>query len=332
MKLYSQWRSSKLRFMQLSKHKKHGLVFQLATAAALSLVGLSQSAWAATCSATPVAIQVLGSGGPIAEGGRASTSYLLRVDGVPRLLIDSGSGSFLRFGEAGASLSTLDAIVITHLHADHVGDLVGILKSGSFEDRVTPLPIFGPAGGGRFPGLKDHLEQLLSPKSGAYGYLGGYLDGTEGKPRIDATEVVTDDGNAASLVKSLPSGIRLTLIPVNHGVVPAFGVLIEVGQKAIVIGGDQSAFSEAFEQKLANRRPDILIAHHVIPEGEGQPIGLHRSPTAIGLLAQKLDTGRLVLSHNMQRSLSRLEEGLAAIRKNYGGEIVVANDLDCYVP
>ena len=49
-----------------------------------------------------VVLQVLGSGGPIADDGRASSSYLVWVDGVARALVDVGAGSFLRFGEAGA--------------------------------------------------------------------------------------------------------------------------------------------------------------------------------------------------------------------------------------
>jgi ribonuclease BN (tRNA processing enzyme) len=304
-----------------------------AALAMLALAANPSKAFAATrCPITPVTLEVLGSGGPIAEGNRAGTSYLLRIDGVPRLLIDSGAGSFLRFGEAGATLSSLDAVVITHFHADHVGDLIGILKSGSFEDRTEPLPVFGPAGNGRFLGLTAFLTRLLSVTDGAYGYLGGYLDGSEGKPRLDPTEVVTADGEGPSLVKALPHGIVLTLIPVHHGTVPAFGVLIEVGGKAIVIGGDQSRFSETFEKRLAGRKPDLLVAHHVIPEGPGQPLGLHRDPTSIGTLASIMQARRLILSHNMKRSLDHLDEGLAAIRKSYSGDVIVASDLDCFAP
>jgi ribonuclease BN (tRNA processing enzyme) len=51
---------------------------------------------------------VLGSGGPIADDGRASTGYIVWVNGETKILIDAGGGTFLCFGEAAASFEDLD--------------------------------------------------------------------------------------------------------------------------------------------------------------------------------------------------------------------------------
>ena len=88
--------------------------------------------------------------------------------------------------------------------------------------------------------------------------------------------------------------------------------------------------SQGFVDALAGRRPDILVAHNVIPEGEGQPRGLHRPPASIGEMAAAIDPKLLVLSHNMQRALVRQQEGEAAIRQHYEGPMVVADDLACF--
>ena len=69
-----------------------------------------------------VALQVLGSGGPIADDARASTAYVVWIDGASRALIDMGSGSFLRFGQAGASFGELDFVGLSHFHTDHSAD------------------------------------------------------------------------------------------------------------------------------------------------------------------------------------------------------------------
>ena len=110
-------------------------------AAAFIALAISSKAFA-VCSA-PVAVQVLGSGGPDSNDARASSGYLLRLDGEARLLVDAGGGVFLRFGEAKARFESLDVVAITHLHADHVSDLPALLKSGFFGDRQRPLPIVG---------------------------------------------------------------------------------------------------------------------------------------------------------------------------------------------
>jgi ribonuclease BN (tRNA processing enzyme) len=131
---------------------------------------------------------VLGSGGPDSNDARASSGYLLWVDGEARLLVDAGGGVFLRFGEAKARFESLDAIAVTHLHADHVSDLPALLKSGFFSERKRPLPIIGPNGGDVFPGMKEFMRALFDLERGVFRYLPGYLDGSGDVVRADIAE------------------------------------------------------------------------------------------------------------------------------------------------
>lgn len=278
--------------------------------------------------AAPVAVQILGSGGPIAEGSRAGSSAIVWIDGKAAVLVDAGSGAFVRYGEAGINFADHRAILITHFHADHVSDLVAILNSGGFSDRTEVLPIMGPAGSADFPGMTDHLRSLLDANNGAFRYLSGYLDGSFGRPKLLPMDADTTGVPPAYVDPVID--LKITPLPVEHGVVPALGYMIETGGKVIVFSGDQNDMSDRFEAALKGRKPDVLIAHNVIPGGEGQPIGLHRPPASIGTLAAAIDPKLLLLSHNMNRALVRLEEGEAAIRESYKGPMVVANDLDCF--
>ncbi len=284
----------------------------------------------ADCPTESAALQVLGSGGPIAEAGRAGTSYLLWIDGEPRLLIDAGAGSFLRFAEAGGKVASLDAILLTHLHADHAGDLAGIFNTGGFEGRTDPLPVIGPDAAPRFPGTGEFLVSLMSKESGAFAYNGGYLDGTENKPLLEPRDIETAEGSAAATGLNVSNDYSVMAIPVNHGVVPALGYLIEVGDASFVITGDQSAASTGFLEQLTGSQATILFAHHVINGEQGQPRGLHRTPGEIGMLAGAAKPQRLVLTHNMERSLGRISDSLSAIAEHYDGPVSVARDLDCY--
>ena len=124
----------------------------------------------------PLELVVLGSGGPGATG-RAGSSYLVLVDGVPRILIDAGPGSFARLGEAKLSLAKTDIVLLTHLHIDHAGELPGLLKARAVSS-AGPITfnVFGPGGRrgqGRdasFPSTTRFVNVLFG-KEGAFGYL-----------------------------------------------------------------------------------------------------------------------------------------------------------------
>ena len=84
----------------------------LLTALLLAPAALAQSA----CEAGPVILQVLGSGGPFGNG-RASSGYLVWVDGVARIMVDAGGGTFVRFHEAGARVDDLALFAMSHFQS-----------------------------------------------------------------------------------------------------------------------------------------------------------------------------------------------------------------------
>jgi ribonuclease BN (tRNA processing enzyme) len=88
---------------------------------------------------------VLGSGGP-RPFGRAGSSYIVEVDGEPRILVDAGPGAFLRVGELNIALDRVDTVLLTHLHIDHTGDLPGIFKARALTARGPAIhfTVFGP--------------------------------------------------------------------------------------------------------------------------------------------------------------------------------------------
>jgi hypothetical protein len=81
-------------------------LFALLLAAALAPCNPSNAS-AQTCVGNPVAVQILGSGGPRINGERASASYLLWVDTQAKILVDIGGGAFFRFGQSQAKLGDL---------------------------------------------------------------------------------------------------------------------------------------------------------------------------------------------------------------------------------
>jgi ribonuclease BN (tRNA processing enzyme) len=292
----------------------------------LTIAAALVSPAAARCRGT-FAIEVLGSGGPLADDARASSSYLVWIDGEARLLIDAGGGAFVRFGAAGADMSVLDAIMISHFHADHVSDLAALLKSASFDDDAGPMAIVGPSGGGVFPGLHDFLEAQFGQTAGAYRYLSRLLTGEGDGFSLSPSEIDAFADSAPVVFER--DGLGVTAIPVNHGNVPALAYSVSYNGATAVFAGDQSLFSEFFERRLAGTRPDVLIAHHAISGAPGQPRGLHRTPESIGDMAAAMGAKRLVLSHNMKRALDAWRDGRRAIRAVYKERVDLADDGMC---
>jgi len=273
-------------------------------------------------------LQVLGSGGPIADDGRASSGYLVWIDGKSRFLVDAGGGIFLRFGEAGARFEDLDHIAISHFHTDHSTDLVALLKSGYFSNRKHKLPISGPAAGGDYPGTGDYLKRLLDQDYGAYAYLDGYLDGSAGLVKLESIEVDPALSKASSVYADPAADIEIYALGIPHGPVPALAYRIRIGQQSIVFSGDQNGSSEAFIDFA--RGTDVLVMHMPVPENiSGVGRKLHAPPSVIGKIAAETGAGKLVLSHFMARSLENREDNLKQIRTLFSGLLISADDLDC---
>lgn len=279
-----------------------------------------------TCQNAELAVQVLGSGGPIPDDDRASSGYLIWSKGKAKVMVDIGGGVFLRFGASGAKISDLDVLAISHLHADHVAGLSAFLKGGYFSDRQRPLPLLGPSGNERFPAVDTFLKALLDAKSGSYRYLSGYL---AGKGLFKVEPKVLSAKSEKSVRAFENKMLKIDAVGIHHGTIPSIGYLVTIGGMKIAFTGDQSVKSTAFAPMI--KGADLLIAHHVIPESATNLQQLHRLPSQLGMLAKEAGVKKMVLSHNMKRSLEVLEEGQKAIRKHYQGPLEVADDLSCYI-
>jgi len=303
----------------LMKRKIHTLIILLFTSVPFSF------ALATSCDDEGLWLQVLGSGGPEIDDGRASSGYLLWQDGKARVLVDLGSGSLARFEQSGASLNDLNVILLTHLHADHSNDLPALIKSSFFTRRDRDLPLYGPTGNRLMPSATSFVEILLG-KGGAFRYLNDFIDGSRSYRLLpydvdislkEITQVIDNDG------------FQVTVIPVNHGPIPAIAWRVDINGKSVVFSGDMSNKKDVL-WRLA-KQADILVAHHAIAE-KANPVArnLHMPPSEIGRIADKANVKRLVLSHRMKRTFGKENESLSIIREQYSGPAIYADDLQCF--
>jgi ribonuclease Z len=102
----------------------------------------------------PLTVRFLGTSAALPTSKRGLPGVALKYDGVI-VLFDCGEGSQLALMQAGWKLSHLRVICISHLHADHVGGLLGILTTRELQGIVHPLTILGPVG------IKGFVENML---------------------------------------------------------------------------------------------------------------------------------------------------------------------------
>jgi ribonuclease BN (tRNA processing enzyme) len=277
-------------------------------------------------------VQILGSGGPRLNPSRASSSYLLWLDGQARILIDVGGGAHQRFGQSQAKLEDLWMVGISHLHPDHVSDLPALLWL-SHEVRKEPLIIFGPTGNDAAPDFATFLNRLFDEKTGAFPVLGSALGGSYGgtgvRPdmgRVVAGGVGLDvrviDVKAGSSTVFQRGGTTVTAQGIPHGNMPTLAYRVQTGNVSVVFSSDQNGTDPKFVEFA--RGANVLIMHLAIAPGAVNP--LHAAPAVVGRIAQEASVGRLIVSHF---GLFDLDAAIADLRKFYSGPLIVGADMQC---
>ena len=232
------------------------------------------------CTTQGVALQVLGSGGPELDDGRSSSSYLIWVDGKARFMIDMGGGSAWRFEESGARIEDLKGIAFTHLHIDHVSDLPVFVKASFFSDRNQDLNLYGPAGNDILPAFDSFIDSLFNRQNGAYRYMGSFFDPQAQTAFTFIPHTLSIDEKQVVTVAEF-DGIKLSAIPVMHGLLPALAWRIDTQQKSITVSGDMNGRRDHLYQLADNT--DILVAHTAINEQtKGAGAFLHMKPSKVG--------------------------------------------------
>lgn len=273
--------------------------------------------------AGPLALVVLGSGGP-RPFGRAGTSYLVEINGTPRILVDAGPGLFLRLGEMKIELDQVDTVLLTHLHIDHSGDLPGFFKARTLTARAPSIrfTVFGPAGQGVFPSTTRFLN-LLFEKDGAWEYQKTFGADEE----IRGVDLQTGlDSPLSQIVDA--NGLRITAIGTHHGDCPSVAYRVDYGKESIVFSGDMDASAAPNLVRLA-KGCSLLVFHCAVLDPPGSPsqlYSLHTPPRRIGEAARDAGAGRLLLSHLAPNVEEASRSVLQSIRASYKQPVSFAHD------
>ena len=269
---------------------------------------------------------------PMPVAGRGGIASALVV-GNRIFVIDCGRGAPSAFVNAGLDFRCLDAVFVTHLHADHVGDLPGMVLYpwGVRTNANGPLPpvqVYGPGPPTTLPSGDSafHRETTIHPERPVpgtrdlvEGILAGYayhlnvmpLDARMPDPGelVRATDIAVPapaDGQPPQPVVVVDDGgVRVTAIAVTHGhAEPALAYRFDTAEGSVVFSGDTTVNSDLIA--LA-READILVhcvadlgyleRHGTTGAELERMAGLHTDVTEVGGVAEQAGVKELILTH-----------------------------------
>lgn len=245
---------------------------------------------------------VLGSCGGWPEPGRASSGYLLEHDGT-RVVVDLGYATLPRLLEELASPAGdgLDAVVVTHAHADHVVDLHGLFRARWFARRGAPrIPLYAPDG------------------------VLGVLAGLEGGDAAAVAAVFDAHPLPAGAYQVGPFRVESWALP-HH--VPDAGVRLSAPGLTVAFTGDTGPHPALAD---VGRDADLYVVEATdrhqqpgVPPGPPGP-ALDLTAHQAGQVAAAAGARRLLLTHfwpGNDRAAAR-----AAARRAFTGEVLLADE------
>jgi ribonuclease Z len=266
-------------------------------------------------------ITLLGTGGPIPDPLRAGPATLVRTAGA-LVLVDCGRGVLMRLAAAGVFPLQLDALLLTHLHSDHITDLGDVITTHwIMSQQSTTLHIVGP------PRTAEVVEATLASLAPDISYRQAHHDDLTWTPQVDVTEVAPGEHFEVG-----DTGVHVGATD-HRPVEPTVAYRVSDAHHSVVLGGDGvpctaldelCAGADAYVQTVL--RDDIV---RMVPNARFQDIlDYHSSVADAARTAARADVGTLVLTHYIPALAPGGEDEWRAIAaEHFGGAIVLGDDL-----
>ncbi|CQD17304.1 ribonuclease Z [Mycobacterium lentiflavum] len=270
-----------------------------------------------------IEITLLGTGSPIPDPNRAGPATLVRAGGQV-FLVDCGRGVLQRAAAVGVGAAGLSALLLTHLHSDHIGDLGDLLITRwitTFTPDPAPFPIIGP------PGTAETVEATLKAFGHDIGYRIAHHDDLNTPPAIEVHEYT--EGPVWDR-----DGVSIRVAPTDHRpVAPTIGFRVDADGASVVLAGDTVPCASLDELAAGAGalvhtviRKDIVTQ---IPQQRLQDIcDYHSSVEEAAATAARAGVGTLVMTHYVPALLPGQEEQWRTLAaQEFGGRIELGDDL-----
>ncbi|MFN7930277.1 MAG: MBL fold metallo-hydrolase [Blastocatellia bacterium] len=254
-------------------------------------------------------VVLCGTGSPLPDATRASACTAILAGGQ-MVLIDVGPGSWRKLAVANLPQQALSAVLLTHFHSDHIGELGEATTQSWIAGRKQPLNVYGPPG----------VERVVAGFAQAYAQDVEYRVAHHSEQQMSraaanavaqVVKLKSDDEAALVFEKD---GLKVMAFKVVHDPVkPAYGYRLEYKGRVVVVSGD-TAKSENLAKHATGA--DLLI-HDVLAknvlemaagnfekQGDARRAKLarditsyHANPLEVAEIAAKAKVETLIFTH-----------------------------------
>ncbi len=266
---------------------------------------------------------------------QASASVLIEVGNEDRDLFffDLGSGALKNFNGLRLPVTATTKVFLTHLHADHVGDMATLVFSLAKAGRRDPVEVWGPASSNPALGTALYMEHLLAAHAWDMESLCGH-PGQSGASAI-TTEVPYD----TTAVVYERGGVTITSFPVLHIQDGSVGYRLDYAGRSVVFSGDTHPCKTLVD---AAQGVDLLI-HETFPSVDVYAVkaqippafaevivnGVHTSPSAAGKVFA-LTGARMSVMWHLSVDHETVGAAMRDVRTRYDGPVTIAQDLTVF--
>jgi ribonuclease Z len=243
-------------------------------------------------------LTVLGSGSCELRKARSSPAYLLQA-GRHNLMLDLGQGAWRRLLDQAVEPVSLQAVLISHHHLDHMSDLLPLLFALKYDPLMNERARITLVG---HQGLARVLEGLA-------GVFGDWVR----PPEKNLKYLWLEPGDKAEL-----GGIKISAAPAKH-METSLAYRLEFEGLSLVYLGDSE-----YDPALATfaQKAELLITHCACTDANPKPG--HIGPSQAGRLAAEAGVKSLLLSH-FYRGVDPLM-AVSAAGKQFDGRVFAAED------
>ncbi|MGX9792444.1 ribonuclease Z [Mycobacterium sp. MMS18-G62] len=270
-----------------------------------------------------IEVTLLGTGSPIPDANRAGPSTLVRAGGQT-FLIDCGRGVQQRMTGVGVGATGLTALLLTHLHSDHIvdlGDLIITRWVTNFTPDPSPLRIIGP------PGTKAVVDGFLNAFAPDISYRIAHHADLTSPPPVEVEEHVE------GLVWN-HDGVRITVAPTDHRPVePTIAFRISYEGASVVLAGDTVPCATLDELASgAGALVHTVIRKDLVASMPMQRIrdisDYHSSVEEAAATAERAGVGILILTHYVPAIVPGQEDDWRALAASaFDQQIELGDDL-----